>query len=65
MILNLASTYGIPQNSNIVDWPISYDDMEKYYEKVEKLLEFQEKFKNMIFRTKKYKRFSISSFRRK
>lgn len=34
----LASTYGIPENSNIVDWPISYDDMEKYYEKVERLV---------------------------
>ena len=29
----LASTYGVPENSNIVDWPISYEDMEKYYEK--------------------------------
>ena len=34
----LASTYGIAQNSNIVDWPISYDDMEKYYEKVERIV---------------------------
>jgi len=34
----LASTYGIPENSNIVDWPISYDDMEKYYEKVERVV---------------------------
>jgi choline dehydrogenase-like flavoprotein len=34
----LASTYGIAENSNIVDWPISYDDMEKYYEKVERLV---------------------------
>ena len=30
----LASVYGVPKNSNIVDWPITYDDMEKYYEKV-------------------------------
>ena len=34
----LASTYGVPENSNIVDWPISYDDMEKYYEKVERVV---------------------------
>jgi choline dehydrogenase-like flavoprotein len=34
----LASIYGVPDNSNIVDWPISYDDMEKYYEKVERVI---------------------------
>ena len=34
----LASIYGIAENSNIVDWPISYDDMEKYYEKVERVV---------------------------
>ena len=34
----LASTYGIPKNSNIVDWPISYDEMEKYYLKVEEVV---------------------------
>jgi choline dehydrogenase-like flavoprotein len=34
----LASRYGVPENSNIVDWPISYDDMEKYYEKVERVV---------------------------
>lgn len=34
----LASTYGIPKNSNIVDWPISYDEMEAYYTKVEELV---------------------------
>lgn len=32
----LASVYEVPKDSNIVDWPISYDDMEKYYEKVER-----------------------------
>jgi choline dehydrogenase-like flavoprotein len=32
----LASVYGVPKDSNIVDWPISYSDMEKYYEKVER-----------------------------
>ena len=34
----LASSYEIPKDSNIVDWPISYDDMEKYYEKVERVV---------------------------
>ena len=34
----LASTYGISKNSNIVDWPISYDEMEKYYLKVEEVV---------------------------
>lgn len=34
----LASTYGVPQDSNIVDWPISYEDLEPYYTKVEKVV---------------------------
>ncbi len=34
----LASIYEVPKDSNIVDWPISYDDMEKYYEKVERVV---------------------------
>lgn len=34
----LASTYGKIGGSNIVDWPISYDDMEKYYDKAEKII---------------------------
>ncbi len=34
----LLSTYGKIENSNIVDWPISYDDMEPYYEKVERII---------------------------
>lgn len=34
----LASSYEVPKGSNIVDWPISYDDMEKYYEKVERVV---------------------------
>lgn len=28
----------LPAGSNIVDWPISYDDLEPYYEKVEQLV---------------------------
>ena len=34
----LASTYGVPKNSNIVDWAISYDELEPYYTKVEELV---------------------------
>ena len=34
----LASIYGIPKDSNIVDWPISYEDLEPYYTKVEELV---------------------------
>lgn len=34
----LASIYGIPKNSNVVDWPISYDEMELYYTKVEEVI---------------------------
>ena len=34
----LYSTYGKIKGSNIVDWPISYEDMEKYYDKTEKIV---------------------------
>ena len=34
----LASKYGKLKNSNIQDWPISYNDLEKYYDKVEKII---------------------------
>lgn len=34
----LKSTYGNYKGDNSVDWPISYDDMEKYYDKVEKVV---------------------------
>lgn len=34
----LASTYGVPKDSNIVDWPINYDELEPYYTKVEELV---------------------------
>ncbi len=34
----LASKYGKIKDSNIVDWPISYDDMEMYYDKLEKVI---------------------------
>lgn len=32
----LKSTYGEIKDANVEDWPISYDDMEPYYTKVEK-----------------------------
>ncbi len=34
----LLSTYGPIDGANIVDWPISYDDLEPYYTKVEQVL---------------------------
>jgi len=34
----LLSTFGPIEGANQVDWPISYDDMEPYYSKVEKIV---------------------------
>jgi len=34
----LLSTYGSIKNANIADWPITYDDLEPYYTKVEQLV---------------------------
>jgi choline dehydrogenase-like flavoprotein len=31
----MASTYGTPSGSTLADWPISYSDLEPYYDKVE------------------------------
>jgi choline dehydrogenase-like flavoprotein len=31
----MASTYGVPEHSTLVDWPFSYDELEPYYERVE------------------------------
>lgn len=31
----MASLYGVPEGSSLVDWPISYDDLEPYYERAE------------------------------
>ncbi len=28
----MASTYGVPEGSSLADWPISYEDLEPYYE---------------------------------
>lgn len=34
----LLSTYGAIEGANVVDWPISYEDLEPYYTKVEKVI---------------------------
>ena len=34
----LLSKFGPIKGANVVDWPISYDDLEPYYEKVERLV---------------------------
>ena len=34
----LLSAYGPIEGANIVDWPISYDDLEPYYDRVEKIV---------------------------
>lgn len=31
----MATIYGVPEGSSLADWPISYEDVEPYYEKVE------------------------------
>lgn len=31
----MATTYGAPEGSSLADWPISYDDLEPYYERAE------------------------------
>ncbi len=31
----MASTYGVPEGSSLADWPISYNDLEPYYEQAE------------------------------
>jgi choline dehydrogenase-like flavoprotein len=32
---SMATTYGVPEGSTLSDWPISYADLEPYYEKAE------------------------------
>ena len=34
----LLSTYGKIDGANVVDWPINYEDLEPYYEKVERIV---------------------------
>src|SRR6478672_10801767 len=31
----MASLYGVPEGSSLADWPITYDDLEPYYERAE------------------------------
>ena len=31
----MASTYGVPDDSSLADWPITYEDLEPYYEQAE------------------------------
>uniref|UniRef100_UPI00066C9554 GMC family oxidoreductase n=1 Tax=Streptomyces sp. SBT349 TaxID=1580539 RepID=UPI00066C9554 len=31
----MASTYGVPQGSSLADWPLTYDDLEPYYDRAE------------------------------
>lgn len=31
----MASTYGVPSGSSLADWPISYEELEPYYEEIE------------------------------
>lgn len=31
----MASTYGVPEGSSLTDWPISYEDLEPFYEQAE------------------------------
>lgn len=45
----LASTYEVPQDSNIVDWPISYEDLEPYYTKVEEVVGVSGKVQKYAF----------------
>lgn len=41
----LKSKYGSIDGANVVDWPISYDELEPYYAKVEELIGVSGKFK--------------------
>ncbi|EWS81800.1 glucose-methanol-choline oxidoreductase [Brachybacterium phenoliresistens] len=34
----MASTYGVPEGSALADWPISYEDLEPFYTRVEQQL---------------------------
>ncbi len=36
--LAMASTYGVPDGSSLVDWPITYDDLEPFYTRIEQSL---------------------------
>ncbi len=42
----LKTVYGEYEGANVVDWPITYDDMEEYYTKVEKVIGVSGEFTN-------------------
>ena len=46
---SLLSTYGEIKGANIVDWPIGYNDLEKYYSKVEHIVGVSGKVKKHNF----------------
>jgi len=45
----LKSVYGEIDGANVVDWPISYDELEPYYEKVERVVGVSGKIKKHKF----------------
>jgi len=45
----LRSVYGKIEGANIVDWPISYSDLEPYYEKVERVIGVSGSIKKHLF----------------
>lgn len=49
----LASAYGKIEGANIVDWPISYEDLEPFYAKVEKVVGVSGKVINHRFQEKR------------
>lgn len=62
----LKSKYGDIKGANVVDWPISYEDLEPYYDKVEEIIGVSGEVVNHKFlepRTKKefpYKRLEVN-----
>lgn len=34
----MASRYGVPEGSSLIDWPISYDDLEPWYSRAEQVI---------------------------
>ena len=45
----LRSVYGEIKGANVVDWPISYDELEPYYEKVERIIGVSGKVKQHTY----------------
>jgi choline dehydrogenase-like flavoprotein len=51
----MRSTYGAPEGSSLEDWPISYDDLEPYYEKAEWEIGVSGDDSNNVFRAPRRK----------